>query len=409
MFDLDLWREIFQSISKNKTRGLLSAFTVAFAIMLFTILFGIANGLENTFAKLFVQTADNSIIIQTGKTSKPYKGLQIGRNIILDNEDYDFLKNNYREEIEFISPKLSRTFELNYKDKKGSFQVLSINPDYQFIEKISLVEGRFISAKDVQTKAKYIVIGKLIEEEFFYNTTAIGKYLNLEGIQYKIIGVFTDNGGDNQERIIYMPITTTQQVYLVSNNIGEINLTFNREMTDDEALSFGNKITKELKKHYDVSPDDQRAIRVTNMALATKGINTMTAGLSALVFIIGLGTLIAGIVGISNIMIFIVKERTKEIGIRKALGAQPKSIVSIILIESVLITTIAGYIGLLIGVGVLKWVGPSLEPYFITNPSVSTSIVFTATVALIMAGGIAGFFPAKRASRIKPIVALRNG
>ena len=218
MFDLDLWREIFQSINKNRTRGLLAAFTVAFAIMLFTILFGIANGLENTFAKLFVQTADNSIIIQTGKTSKPYKGLQIGRSILLDNEDYDFLKNNYKDEIEFISPKLSRTFELSYKDKKGSFSVISVNPDYQFIDKISISEGRFISIKDVQTKAKYVVIGRLIEEEFFYNTTAIGKYLNLEGIQYKIIGVFTDNGGDNQERLIYMPYTTTQQVYLVSES-----------------------------------------------------------------------------------------------------------------------------------------------------------------------------------------------
>jgi putative ABC transport system permease protein len=179
-------------------------------------------------------------------------------------------------------------------------------------------------------------------------------------------------------------------------------------MDYDKAISFSNTLTKDLKDRFDVASNDQRAIRVRNLALESKTVNQMTFGLGIIIIVIGFGTLIAGIVGVSNIMIFIVKERTKEIGIRKALGASPKSIISIILTESVLITAIAGYVGLLIGMGVLELVGPSLETYFIKDPSVSTSLVFGATITLIVAGAIAGYLPAKKASQIKPIVALRD-
>jgi putative ABC transport system permease protein len=176
----------------------------------------------------------------------------------------------------------------------------------------------------------------------------------------------------------------------------------------DEAISFGRQITKKLKDRFSVAPNDQRAVRIQNMAQGTKIVDQMTFGLGAIIIVIGFGTLIAGIVGISNIMIFIVKERTKEIGIRKALGASPKSIISIILLESIFITTIAGYLGLVIGVAILKYAGPSLEDYFIKDPSVSNTLVFGATITLIIAGSIAGYLPAKKASRIKPIVALRD-
>ncbi|RED48679.1 ABC transporter permease [Seonamhaeicola aphaedonensis] len=409
MFDLDLWREIFQSINKNRARGLLSGFTVAFAIMLFTILFGIANGLENTFDELFVKTADNAIYIYSGRTSKPYKGLQVGRKVSLYNEDFEHIKNEYRNKIEYITPKLNRNFQVSYINKKGSYNVIGVHPDAQHIEKVKIKDGRFINLNDIKNHLKVIIIGRLIEEDLFGKISAIGQYINLEGINYKVVGVFTDNGGDSQERLAYLPTTTVQQIYIGKDAVGEINLTYNRKMSSDEALTFGTDLTKNLRKRKNVAPTDQRAIRVNNMALQTKGIETMTGGLGILIFIIGLGTLIAGIVGISNIMIFIVKERTKEIGIRKALGATPKSIVSIILIESVLITALAGYLGLLIGVGVLKWVGPSLKEYYITNPEVHPNIILTATIVLIAAGTLAGFVPAQKASRIKPIIALRNG
>ncbi|TWO33770.1 FtsX-like permease family protein [Seonamhaeicola sediminis] len=408
MFDLDLWREIFQSINKNRTRGLLSGFTVAFAIMLFTILFGIANGLENTFDELFIKTADNAIYVYSGRTSKPYKGLQVGRAVSLYNEDFEYIKNEYSNKIEYITPKLSRNFQVSFINKKGSYNVLGVHPDAQHIEKLKIKKGRFINLNDIKSHLKVIVIGRLIEEDLFGKTSAIGQYVNLEGINYKVVGVFKDNGGDSQERLAYLPITTVQHIYIGKDAVGEINITYNRKMSSDEALTFGTDLTQTLRQRKNVAPTDQRAIRVNNMALQTKGIETMTGGLGILIFIIGLGTLIAGIVGISNIMIFIVKERTKEIGIRKALGATPKSIVSIILIESVLITALAGYIGLLIGVGVLKWVGPSLKEYYITNPEVHFNIIITATIVLIAAGTLAGFVPAQKASRIKPIIALRN-
>ncbi len=208
--------------------------------------------------------------------------------------------------------------------------------------------------------------------------------------------------------MIYMPVTTAQQVYGNNDYIDQINLTYNPEMDFDQAISFSSSLEKKLKERFSIAPLDQRAIRVRNIAEAKKNVNQMLLVLKIIAMVIGMGTLIAGIVGISNIMIFIVKERTKEIGIRKALGASPRSIVSIILFEAILITTIAGNIGLLVGLGALKRFGPGLKDYFITNPSVSTTLLVSATTILILAGTLAGYLPAKKASRIKPIVALRD-
>ncbi len=205
-----------------------------------------------------------------------------------------------------------------------------------------------------------------------------------------------------------MPISTAQRLYGNTDYVDQINLTYNPEMDYDQAIAFGRTLTNKMKNRFDVADIDQRAIRVQNMAEGTKAVEQMTTALGFIIFVIGFGTLIAGVVGISNIMIFIVKERTKEIGIRKALGATPKSIVSIILIESILITAIAGYFGLLLGVGVLELAAPTLETYFIKDPSVQPSLIIAATITLILAGAIAGYLPAKKASQIKPIVALRD-
>lgn len=410
MFDLDLWREIFQSINKNKTRALLSGFTVAFAIMLFTILFGIANGLENTFEKFFIRRAENAINIRFGSTSKPYKGLQIGRQVLPNSKDLVYLEKEFGDNIEYISPRLSRNYQVKYKKEKGSYNINGVSPDYQYIEKAEIKDGRFISLKDIKTKEKVCVIGRLVEEDLFLKESAIGKNLDLEGVVYKIVGVYSDGGGDSQERVIYAPYTTIQRLYFGNDDIGNITLTYNPRLSLAQGLALIQEMTAKLKNRFDVSPNDQRAVRIGNRVLTEKQrLNNISAGLGALIPIIGFGTLIAGILGISNIMIFIVKERTKEIGIRKALGASPKSIVSIILLESILITTITGYMGLLIGVGILEAIGSSLERYFITNPSVSSSLLFSATIVLIIAGAIAGFLPAKKASQIKPIIALRNG
>lgn len=408
MFDLDLWREIFQSINKNRTRSLLSGFTVAFAILLFTILFGIANGLQNTFNEGFADTATNSIFIMSGRTTIANEGLQAGRRIQFKNEDHDYVKEEFNDKVEFITSRVFKNVNASYKNEKNSYSLIAVHPDYQFVEKNEIKDGRYINQNDLNNKTKVIVIGRLVEEDLFIKESAMGKYINLNGIQFKVVGVFTDEGGDNEERIIYMPITTAQLLYGNNDYIDQINLTYNPDLNYDQALGFSSLLTRKLKSRFAVASDDQSAIRVFNMAEGTKTVGLMTLGLTVIILVIGFGTLIAGIVGVSNIMIFIVKERTKEIGIRKALGATPRSIISIILIESILITAIAGYVGLLIGVGVLELVGPSLEVYFIKNPSVDTGLIIGATLTLILSGALAGYLPAKKASQIKPIVALRN-
>lgn len=408
MFDLGLWREIFQSINKNRTRSILSGFTVAFAILLFALLFGIANGLNNTFTEAFVDDATNSIFIRSGETTKAHKGLQAGRRIQFKNEDFDYIKEDFDDKVQFITARIYKNVIASFRNEKNDYDVRAVHPDHQFLEKTIIKEGRYINQLDLENETKVVVIGRLVEEDLFLKTTALGKYINLSGIQYKIVGVFKDDGGDNEERLIYMPITTAQQVYGNNDYIDQINLTYKPEMGFDEAISFSNTLTNKLKKRFSVAKSDQRAIRVRNLANDSKAVGQLTFVLGLIILVIGFGTLIAGIVGVSNIMIFIVKERTKEIGIRKALGASPRAIVSLILLESILVTTIAGYLGLLIAVVTLNLVGPSLETYFIKDPSVSTSLIFGATITLITAGAIAGYLPARKASRIKPIVALRD-
>ena len=408
MFDIDLWREILQSINKNRTRSLLSGFTVTFAILLFTVLFGLANGLNNTFNEAFVDTASNAMFIRSGKTTKASKGLQAGRRIQFKNKDFTYIKDNFDSEVEFITSRVYNNVTATFKNEKNNYSLIAVHPDHQYLEKTKVFEGRYINQRDLKNQTKVVVIGKLIKADLFLKTDPIGKYINLSGIPYKVVGVFEDDGGDDEERILYMPLTTAQQVYGNNDYVDQINLTYEPELDYNQAIDFGLDLEKKLKKRFLVNENDQRAIRVLNMAMQNKGINQMTSVLGILILIIGMGTLIAGVVGISNIMIFIVKERTKEIGIRKALGASPRSIVSIILIESVLITALAGYLGLFIGVGILEWASPVLKTYFITNPSVSKSLVIAATLTLIGAGTLAGYLPAKRASKIKPIVALRD-
>lgn len=408
MFDIDLWREIFQSINKNRLRTLMSGFTVLFAIMLFTILFGIANGLQNTFTEAFGDDATNAIFIRSGTTSKASNGLQAGRRIQFDNNTFSSIKSENDDNIEYITSRIFKNVTATFRNETDNYSVRAVHPDQQFIEKTSIDEGRYINQRDLENKTKVIVIGSKIEEDLFLKTTALGKYLNLSGIQYKIVGIFSDEGNDDEERIIYMPLTTAQQVYGNNDYIDQISLTYNPKLNFDEAIAFSNKLTSELKKLFSVAVSDQRAIRVRNRASESQSVSALTTGLGIIILVIGFGTLIAGVVGISNIMIFIVKERTKEIGIRKALGAPPKSIVFIILLESILITIIAGFLGLIIGMAVLKYGGPSLEQYFIKDAAVSLNLIVAATITLIVSGGIAGYLPAKKASQIKPIIALRN-
>ena len=408
MFEKDLWNEIFQSIRKNKLRSMLSGFTIAFAILIFTLLFGMANGLKNTFESFFLDDATNLIYIRSGKTSLPYKGNQTDKKINFSNKDYEHVKSHYQEKIEFITARIFKNFTASYKGNKDNYTIRGVHPDHQYLENTNVTFGRFLNVADLQYKLKYVVIGRLVAKDLFENKNPIGKYLSLQGVSFKVVGVFEDSGGDNEERIIYMPVSTAQSTFSDNDYINEINLTYKPKMNFEQAIAFSVLLEKELKERFSVAPKDQRAIRIRNTADSMKKTNQMLFVLGVLILFIGFGTLIAGVVGISNILVYIVKERTKELGIRKVLGAEPKSIVGMILLESILITICAGYVGMFVGVSALQLIGNRLTDYFITDPSVNNGIVIGATLVLILSGAVAGYVPAQKAAKIKPIVALRN-
>ncbi len=408
MFDLDRWREIFQSINKNKLRSVMSGFTVAFAILLFTLLFGIVSGLSNTFKSAFADDAQNLMKVRVWKTSKPYKGLQSGRKVQLKNEDYNYIEGAYKNKIQYQSSKIFKNFSIKHKNEANMYSVIAVHPDHQFLEKTRIDEGRFLNVRDLNKKSKNIVIGRLVKRDLFGERPALGKRVNVNGSSFLVIGVFSDEGGDNEERKAFIPITTAQKMYGNNDHLSQIAIGYNPNLSLDRAIAFGNQIERDLREKMSIHPDDQSALSIRNMAEANKGVGQFMAILYAIVILIGSGTLVAGIIGISNIMIFVIKERTKEFGIRKSLGAVPSSIVGMVVQESVLITTLAGYLGLSLGTYILSLIGNSLEEnYFIKDPSVSTEIVVGATLILISAGLIAGYIPAKRAANIKPIEALR--
>jgi putative ABC transport system permease protein len=408
MFEKDLWNEIFQSIRKNKLRSMLSGFTIAFAILIFTLLFGMANGLKNTFESFFLDDATNLIYIQSGKTSLPYKGNQTDKKINFSNKDYEHVKSHYQEKIEFITARIFKNFTAAYKGNKDNYTIRGVHPDHQYLENTNVTFGRFLNVADLEYKLKYVVIGRLVAKDLFENKNPIGKYLSLQGVSFKVVGVFEDSGGDNEERVIYMPVSTAQSTFSDNDYVNEINLTYKPKMNFEQAIAFSVLLEKELKERFSVAPKDQRAIRIRNTADSMKKTNQMLFVLGVLILFIGFGTLIAGVVGISNILVYIVKERTKELGIRKVLGAEPKSIVGMILLESILITIFAGYVGMFLGVSALQLIGDRLTDYFITDPSVDYGIVIGATLVLILSGAVAGYVPAQKAAKIKPIVALRN-
>ena len=408
MFDLDRWREIFQSINKNRLRTVMSGFTIAFAILLFTLLFGVANGLGNFFKSAFANQTQNKMFIRVWKTTKPYKGLQTGRRIQLKNNDYNYIEEEYEDDIQYKSGRINNNLLIKYKNKASNYYVRAVHSDYQFLEKSRIKEGRYLNERDLKQQSKVIVIGRLLKKDLVGEKPALGKRVNVNGSSFLIIGIFSNEGGDNEERIAYIPLSTSQMIFGNNDNINEMYLGYDPNLSTDAAIAFGKKVERDMRKKLNIHPEDQSALSVRNMAEANKIVVMITFALYLIIAFIGSGTLIAGIIGISNIMIFVIKERTKEFGIRKALGAKPSSIVGMVVQESVLITTLSGYLGLSIGTYTLSLIGNNLEEkYFIKDPSVSPGIVIGATIILILSGLIAGYVPAKKAARIKPIEALR--
>ena len=408
MFSRDTWKEIFDTIRKNKLRTFLSGFTVALGILIFVSLYGLGNGLMNTFDKFFQDDATNTIFMFPGRTSIPYKGYKSERRIEFENSDVEEIKRDFAMFLEYTTPRISRNALVKYKEESDNYQTRAVDWGHQYAEKTIIMKGRYLNTQDIKKKTKHAVIGRLVERDLFGAENSIGKFIDVGGSVFKVVGVFQDEGGDDEERRIYLPYTTRQLIEKNTDKIDFFIIGFKPEIGYTGALALQNSIEKYLKKKKFISPDDRNGIFIRNIADQLKQNQQFAGVLQWIVIFVAIGTIIAGIIGISNIMVFVVKERTKELGIRKALGATPRSVVSTILLESVFITTVSGFIGMFIGIAILRSLGTDLEDYFIINPYISTWVAVIATVMLIIFGAFAGYIPAQRAAKIKPIIALRD-
>ena len=408
MFNRDNWREIFQTIEKNKLRTFLSGFTVALGILIFVVLFGFGNGLINTFQLFFEDDAQNIITFFPGQTTMPYKGYKSGRQIEFDNSDIADIKKDFPMFLEYVTPRIGRTSLVKYKNESNNYSQRGVAPSHQFAEKTIIMKGRYLDELDMAKKTKNAVIGRLVEKDLFGQEDAIGKYIDAGGSVFKVVGVYQDDGGDDEERRIYVPYTTLQLIEKNTDKVDQVIVAFKPELGYTGAMAFEKSLSTFFKEKKYIKPEDQNGIYIRNVAEGLKQTQQLARVLQLIVSFVAFGTIIAGIIGISNIMVFVVKERTKELGIRKALGATPRSVISTILLESVFITTISGILGMLIGIAILSSLDKTLEDFFITNPYIDMPVAIFATVVLIIFGAVAGYIPAKRAARIKPIVALRD-
>lgn len=409
MFDTDKWNEIFSTIRKNKLRTFLTGFSVAWGIFMLIILLGSGKGLENGVIKQFASSATNTIWIWNGQTSLAYKGMKPGRNIQMKNQDYDEVKKTIKG-IDLSSPRFDMwgNNTLSYKKQYGTFNIRTVYPDYQFIEKLEIKQGRFVNNTDLEQFRKVTTISTQVQEALFKGEPPLGKYIIIKGIPFKVVGIFADDDERDQNmRMVYIPMTTAQRVFAGENNVNTIAITVGNS-TAEESKDIENAVKSKLATLLKFDVNDPRAIGTWNSVEEFTRFQKLFAGIRLFIWIIGFGTIIAGIVGVSNIMMIVVKDRTKEIGIRKAIGATPWGIISLVLQESILITSFAGYIGLVLGVVVLGSVGSKIESSFFTNPEVDLTVAIYALILLVVSGAVAGFIPARKAAAIKPIEALRD-
>lgn len=414
MFDIERWQEIFDTIRKNKLRTFLTGLSVASGIFILVILLGFGQGMQNGIAQEFEKDASNRIIVWTQVTTKEHKGLNPGRPIQMRNENYDFIEAKFSEVLKDKSANLFVGGALvNYKKESVGYSVQGVHDGFQFVENQYMSQGRYINHLDHRNVSKVAVISNTIKREIFKNNEdPLNEYLDISGIKFKIIGVYGDVGGERGEERIFIPMSTAQHVFNGSDRINNLYYTLqpveNFDQAVSESMRFSNDMKSYLQDAHTVAPDDPSAINVFNTLEEVKRFFTLMSGMKLFFWFVGICTIIAGVVGVSNIMLIVVKERTREIGVRKALGAKPWSIVGMILHESIFVTAISGFTGLIVSMGLLEVLGPYIEVDYIVNPSVNFNVAISTVFVLIFAGAAAGFFPAWRAANIHVIDALRD-
>ncbi|NRB61682.1 MAG: ABC transporter permease [Saprospiraceae bacterium] len=406
MFDYDKWQEIFASIQRHKLRTTLTALGVFWGIFMLVLLLGAGNGLRNGVEYEFQDDALNSIWIRRGVTSMEYQGLPEGRPISFDNEDYDLLIDHF-DGIEHATGRFYLRGDqlLVYKDKELSFPTRGVHPGHQQVEKSIIIRGRYINQRDLDEYRKVAVIGKEVAASVFGNENPIGKELKIGGIIYTVVGEYYEEGNPNEMRIVYLPISTVQRVYAGTKTLHQLMITTG-DMPLEEMKALEKEIKMAMAARHQFALADPRAIWMSNMGVQFQEYQNFFRAIRIFVWFVGIGSIIAGVIGVSNIMLIVVKDRTREIGVRKALGATPRDFIAMIFQEAIVITGLAGCGGLAAGVGVLAIIS-DLEVQYFRNPEINIWVGLAATLVLILAGALAGLLPARQAARIHPVVAMK--
>ena len=415
MFNLDNWQEIFATIKKNKLRTFLTCFGVYWGVFMLVVMMGSGNGLRNGVLSEFNGTATNSFFLWAQRTTKPYKGMQPGRDFNYTQEDFRVLQNV--PEFEVVAPQnqLGRyggTVNAIRGLKSNGAGVNGVYPIINKIQSIRIKEGRWLNNNDIKDKRKVAVIGKRIRDVLFkQDENPIGEYVQIQGVYFRVIGCTepssSGGGAEEEAQTIYIPFTAFNQAFNYGDLVGWFSVKSKDGVPASEAEK---KAIALLKERHKIAPDDDRAIGHWNMEVQFKKMSGLFSGIEGLVWVVGIGTLFAGIIGVSNIMLIIVKERTREIGVKRALGATPILIVGQIILESVFLTAMAGYIGLVVSVGLLELISSSLpndSTSMFQRPGVDLNVALIALSILVGAGALAGLIPARKAITISPVDALR--
>lgn len=415
MFDFDSFREILSTIRKNKMRTFLTGFAVAWGIFMLIVLLGAGNGLKNGFMSNFNSRARNSVQIWSGWTSMPYRGLPSGRRISFNKRDLDMLKDQFPE-VEYVSGSVGRSVIMSYDEENHSTWLEGITSDGQHIINLTVKEGegRFINQIDEQERRKVVVLHPEHAKVLFKGEDPVGKYVKADGMVFKVIGIYQTEDKYDNEPSAYIPLSLADILYNRRWGYWNVRFTVNGLNTEEANEAFKLRIREKFGQLHGFDPQDRSAMGIWSTAEEAMQFERIFGMISFFIMIIGLASLMAGIVGVGNIMLITVKERTREIGIRKSIGATPASVVWLVILEAIFITTCAGYGGIVMGVGLTEFVAskmmvdPSASgPTVFLNPTVDLGTVIWATVLLIICGVIAGLIPALKAVKVSPIEAMR--
>ncbi len=409
MFDLDSWQEILDTLRKNKMRTLLTAFSVAWGILILVVLLGSGRGLSNGVIYQFRDDAINSIWVRGGQTSVPYHGLRPGRYVQFTNRDFEDMKAAFPQ-LDHVSARfgIPGSVRVRYRNQTAGYNVRCVHPNQQYLEKTIITSGRFLNETDVRECRKIAIVGDRVKAQLFKDRSPLGERIEVNGVSFEVAGVFVDEGSEGEMESIYIPISTAQRAFGGQDRIHGLQMSAgNANVAETRTLIAAMR--QRLAARHSFDPSDERAVRIFDALEEFEKFIGLIRGIRVFIWVIGIGTLLAGVVGVSNIMMITVKERTKEIGIRKALGATPGSIMGLVLQEAVLVTALAGYVGLVAGIAVIELMSKSIRgaEYF-RNPTVDLSVAGAAILLLVVAGGIAGWFPARRAAAVRPVEALRD-